>query len=193
MRDNLTRYFNAVAGSASLVLPAVDPLDLRTMNDQHVTAIATIVQAVLLLVSAFLIAWYLYETRLLRKAAENQVEAGLRQVEASFRPALIVTHAGSMHDNPLVENIGQGPAMEVEWVLRESTVKGKFPYLRLGPPQFLPCCSVKDLFEAAATCGPDVLTAVIECRYRSLSGRRYSSTSTCNLETLQFTTTFSDS
>jgi hypothetical protein len=43
------------------------------VNDQHITAIATIVQDVLLFLSAILIAWYLLETRKMRKAAEDQV------------------------------------------------------------------------------------------------------------------------
>ncbi len=63
------------------------------MNDQHITALATIVQDFLLLSSAILIAWYLCETRKMRKAAEAQVEA-------AFRPALIVWHGGSLEESP---------------------------------------------------------------------------------------------
>jgi hypothetical protein len=69
------------------------------VNDQHITAVATIVQDLLLLASAFLIAWYLYETRKMRKAAQEQVkesqalvvaaqkqlDAGHEQVQASQR------------------------------------------------------------------------------------------------------------
>ncbi|MGA7795345.1 MAG: hypothetical protein WCA19_20080 [Candidatus Acidiferrales bacterium] len=83
------------------------------MNDQHIIAIATIVQDCLLLASAFLIAWYLYETRKMRKAAEEQVkesqalvvaaqkqlDAGREQtaiaqeqLEGQIRPAIVVHH-----------------------------------------------------------------------------------------------------
>jgi hypothetical protein len=71
------------------------------VNDQHITAVATIVQDFLLLASGFLIAWYLLETRKMRKAAEEQVKesqalvvaaqkqlnAGHEQVLASQRQA----------------------------------------------------------------------------------------------------------
>jgi hypothetical protein len=67
------------------------------VNDQHVSAIATIIQDVLLFLNAALIAWYLWETRKMRKAAEGQVgktqdlvataqkqlDAGNEQVRAS--------------------------------------------------------------------------------------------------------------
>jgi hypothetical protein len=55
------------------------------VNDQHITAIATIVQDVLLFLSAFLIAWYLLETRKMRKAAEDQVARTQDLVAAAQR------------------------------------------------------------------------------------------------------------
>ena len=48
------------------------------MNDQHIIVIATIAQDCLLLASAILIAWYLFETKKMRKAAEAQVETAFR-------------------------------------------------------------------------------------------------------------------
>lgn len=53
------------------------------MNDQHITAIATIVQDVLLSLSAVLIGWYLWETRKMRQAAEEQVHESQKLVKAS--------------------------------------------------------------------------------------------------------------
>jgi hypothetical protein len=53
------------------------------MNDQHITAIATIVQDVLLSLSAVLIGWYLWETRKMRQAAEEQVRESQELVKAS--------------------------------------------------------------------------------------------------------------
>jgi len=55
------------------------------VNDQHVTAIATIVQDALLLLSAVLIFWYLRETRKMRKAAQDQVEESQELVKAAQR------------------------------------------------------------------------------------------------------------
>ena len=92
------------------------------MNDQHITAIATIVQDFLLLASALLIAWYLSETRKMRKAAEAQVEA-------AFRPSVIVWHVGSLESSPTLENIGNGPAMEVSWALSDSDFSGNVAFL----------------------------------------------------------------
>jgi hypothetical protein len=159
------------------------------MNDQHITAVATIFQAGILLVSAILILWYLVETRRMRIAAE-------RQVEASFRPALIVTHDGSRTSLPQLHNIGLGPAMEVTWTARSSKLGHKFPYLL--PNQKQPLCDVSALFDVgafnvASEIGPEDGTVVIECNYRSLSGKRYASMSTLDLNTIQFTTAFRDS
>lgn len=53
------------------------------MNDQHITTLATIVQDFLLLASAVLIAWYLFETRKMRKAAEDQVKESQALVVAA--------------------------------------------------------------------------------------------------------------
>src|SRR6266581_3669062 len=69
------RNIASVAGDrgqlwADLAVILPDTLHLRTVSDQHITAVATIVQDVLLLLSAGLIGWYLWETRKMRIAAE---------------------------------------------------------------------------------------------------------------------------
>ena len=83
---------------------------LRRMNDQHVSALCAIWQTVLLALNAVLIGWYLLETQGIRKSSQ-------KQVEASFRPAVIVKHDGSTSSLPELENIGNGPAMDVKWTL----------------------------------------------------------------------------
>jgi hypothetical protein len=104
------------------------------MNDQHVLALTAIVQIVLLAVNAALIAWYLWETRKLRRAAEDQVtksqsqaSAAYEQVEAmrhqaaiaqdqreaQIRPALTVSGKSA---TLLVVNIGNGPALNLQLV-----------------------------------------------------------------------------
>jgi len=55
------------------------------VNDQHVTPVATLVQDALLLLSAVLIFWYLWETRKMRKAAQQQVDKSQELVEAAQR------------------------------------------------------------------------------------------------------------
>jgi ABC-type sugar transport system ATPase subunit len=93
-----------------------------------------IFQDVLLAVNAALIAWYLWETRKLRLAAEDQVtksqsqisatheqvEAMRQQVaiaqdqrEAQIRPALTVIGKGA---TLWVVNIGNGPALNLQLV-----------------------------------------------------------------------------
>jgi hypothetical protein len=57
------------------------------VNYQCVIAVATIVQDFLLLVSSFLIGWYLYETRRMRIAAEKQVTESQALVTASDEQA----------------------------------------------------------------------------------------------------------
>jgi hypothetical protein len=141
---------------------------------------ATRYKVVLLAISAVFIGLYLLETWRIRKTAE-------RQVEASFRPAVIVTHDGSTTHLPQLENIGNGPAMELAWTLQNSKLKHAFPYLRPNAKEWL--FDVQELYNAGGGSG----RAVIECSYRSLSGHHYSSMSTCDLNTIQFTTTFRDS
>lgn len=58
-------------------------LNLRTVNYQYITAIATVLQDFLLLVSGVLIGWYLYETRKMRQAAEKQISESQALVRAS--------------------------------------------------------------------------------------------------------------
>ena len=145
------------------------------------TAIAGIAQFIVLVVSAYFVWGYLNETSLIRKAAQ-------RQVEASFRPAIVVTHSGSMESEPKIENIGNGPAMDVSWRLKESEWKGTVPYLPRNQPQSLPLPGVKPLYQAAGA-NP---TSVIECSYRSVSGVMYRSRNLYDINKYHFTTTFSD-
>jgi hypothetical protein len=137
------------------------------MNDQHVSAVATIWQVVLLAINAGLFFWYLIETNKLRTAAEKQVETSSRQVEATFRPALIVTHDGITAHKPRLENIGTGPATDVAWSLRGSDRTGMIPFLRSGAA-FELAIDMREIFQALMrTQAPDV---VISCEYKSLSG-----------------------
>ena len=159
----------------------------RAVNDQHVTAIATVVQDGLLFLSAVLISWYLWETRKLRTAAEQQVEA-------AFRPAIIVTHKGSLDNSPMLENIGNGPAMEVSWSLSDSDFSGDIPFVQPHQPQELQIPGMKPIYEAGYRAKSSGRSHVvrIECSYRSLSGRQYRSSSAYDSDRPQFVTRFTD-
>jgi len=54
------------------------------MNDQHIIAIAAMVQDALLVLNLVLIAWYLWETHNLRKTAQDQVTKSQDQVAATI-------------------------------------------------------------------------------------------------------------
>ena len=73
------------------------------MNDPARAVLWTALQAELLLLSAVLIGWYLFETWKLRVTAQQQAEA-------QIRPALeLVVTAGQMW----LENLGTGPALDI--------------------------------------------------------------------------------
>lgn len=96
------------------------------MNDQHVTAIAAVIQSGLLLASAILVAWYLVETRKLRITSQhqvslsqkqvdatlNQVKVSMAQAEAQIRPALVLRSGG--RGTFQIVNVGSGPAFNLQ-------------------------------------------------------------------------------
>ena len=115
---------------------------------------------------------------------------GFSQAEATLRPAIIATGGNSTESSPRLENIGNGPAMELEWVLLDGDMKGTTPYLQPDRWVQLPFDGIKPLFNAGFKRGPDATTATIVCRYRSLSGVRYCSKCTYTFSRFEFTTTF---
>ncbi|MGA8150433.1 MAG: hypothetical protein WB952_05745 [Terriglobales bacterium] len=145
------------------------------VNDQHITAIATIAQDVLLFLSASLIGWYLWETRKMRKAAEGQViksqdlveaaqrqvDASLEQVEAGSRPAVVAKAGPGSLAAPFLVNIGNGPAIELKWSVSNSNHAGTIPYLEAGQ-EYHGLFDVKVLYNAALQTPAN--TTGIECR-----------------------------
>ncbi len=150
-----------------------------------VAALAGVSQVLVLIVTALFVWRYLKETEKLRLAAQAQVEA-------TFRPAVVALSGGSLESNPKLENIGNGPAMNLEWFLVDGELKGKLPIMRMHKPEELPFGGVRPLYNAASAMGRNQTTATIECSYRSLSGHRYTSTCTYNCERFHFITTFED-
>jgi hypothetical protein len=122
-------------------------------------------------------------------AAAQQIEANLQQVEATFRPA-VVAKVGPTSFAPLfLVNIGNGPAIEVRWSIPDSRWAGTISYLEpRREPTELNVGGIKALQEAAVKASPSA--AGIECSYRSLSGRSYSSSNAFDFQNGRFSTTF---
>jgi hypothetical protein len=154
------------------------------VNDQHITAIAIIVQDVLLFASAGLIAWYLYETRKMRKAAEEQVRqsqalvsASQEQLEAQIRPAVVARRHPELMRTILV-NEGKGIAVDLQLTVADigtptdwnSSVS--FPSPMNGCPLGLGV-DLGDSDTHVAAHGFFNRKA-LQIRYRSLSGKGYS-------------------
>lgn len=146
-------------------------------------ALASLAQVLVLIVTAVFVYHYLQETKKLRLAAQSQAEA-------TFRPAIIATGGNSTESSPRLENIGYGPAMELEWALLDSDMKGTTPFLQPEKWVQLPFDGIKPLFNAGLKKGPEATTATIVCRYRSLSGVRYSSMCIYTFSRFEFVTTF---
>ena len=66
------------------------------MSDQHLTALATVWQAIFLFLTLLAVGGYLWETRRLRVAAQQQVRSAHDQLEAQIRPAVVVETGGEM-------------------------------------------------------------------------------------------------
>jgi hypothetical protein len=154
-------------------------------EEQYVIAVATVVQDFLLLVSAVLIGWYLYETRKMRKAAEEQVaesqalvKASEDQLEGQIKPAIVV-RVREEHAMELV-NIGNGPALHVELaaVLRGSLTKDHMEGYGFDRIAFLESqqainTRVRTLPAPGYAAHPSLNGRSLRCEYKSLSGRCY--------------------
>jgi hypothetical protein len=172
------------------------PYTLHAVTDQHITALATIVQDVLLLLNAGLIAWYLWETRKMRMAAEKQVSksqdlvdaaqkqltTSLAQTEAQIRPALAVRLQGGIQ----LQNVGNGTAVnvafsllddlagEINWAPRLNIVsEAVASYLERGEDPGRRAVLADRHF------GPD---HGLQLRYQSLSGKKYVSLITFGMD-----------
>ena len=139
---------------------------------------STAIQLAALVISAVTLAYLIKYVG----ATEIIARQSVRQVEATFRPALVCVPGPSVNDGPTLVNIGMGPAMEIEWHL--STMRDRIPYLVADrahhPLRYFP--GMKPLFET---------TLPIVINYKSISGASYCSVCTYNVERDEFSTAFS--
>lgn len=156
------------------------------MNYQCITAVATVVQDVLLLASAVLIGWYLYETRRMRKAAETQVtesqalvKASEEQLEAQIRPAVAV-RVRRPPESLLLVNVGKGPALDLILSPAERGSDGSRRWAEIeifGAVAFVAAGGedVSGIRTQVITGvgGPVLKGRSLQCQYKSLSGHTY--------------------
>jgi hypothetical protein len=136
------------------------------------------------------------------RATETIADQSLNQSEAAFRPAVVVKSGGSVEAPPLLVNIGNGPAIELVWRVPDSVIQGVVPYLEQRQDEKIAQKAIDSLRAKVVEArmmpsGPlkrqptdDELHPSVKCKYRSLSGRQYTSTSRYDYDLGQFITTF---
>ena len=164
-----------------MLFPHDSRLTLRGMNDQHVIAIATAVQVVLLVANGILVYLYLRATQQIAKMNREQVKVSQLQLEAQIKPALVARLQNDSHVVELV-NIGSGPALHVKFVV---VPKGSTMWQDVcglgGYDQIAFLESKQTWLTHVRTRKPDVAgtfildssSASLRCDYKSLSGRTY--------------------
>jgi hypothetical protein len=139
---------------------------------------STAIQLIALVISVVTLAYLIKYVG----ATEIIARQSVRQVEATFRPALVCVPGRGIDVGPTLVNIGMGPALEIEWHL--SATRDRIPYLVADrahhPLRYFP--GMKPLFETT-------LPIVID--YKSISGASYCSVCTYNVERDEFSTAFS--
>ena len=108
--------------------------------------------------------------------------------EATLKPAIVAIQGASMDATPHLRNIGNGPAMDVEWEILDSNIRGTLPFIEAGKDsESLGAFSGDRTFAEA---GMKANRTTLVCKYRSISGSEYTSTNNYRLEIGRFSTTF---
>lgn len=145
------------------------------MTDQCVTAIAAVAQDVILLLTAGLIAGYLWETRKLRIVGQQQVAISQQQVESQYIPAVVVVEVS---DQIGLANIGNGPALSIEWRVKDRGTKPVFSETEDPGDDILTYLEADGKAKSTFLRRGVLVNRELHCLYRSISGRRYVSVST---------------
>src|SRR6266481_379532 len=157
------------------------------MTGQNVVAVLSLIVAAVVLL--YLIIYV--------KATETIAKQSLEQTEAVFRPAVVVKPGMTAAAGPVLLNIGNGPAMELKWSVARGLKTGVFPYLEQRQAHNLEQSVMNGLRGMAVEArlpgrqsAEDELHPRLECEYRSLSGKRYTSSSRYDFNLGQFITAF---
>jgi hypothetical protein len=166
------------------------------MNDQHVIAYAMIFQDVLLAISAALIAWYLWETRKLRQAAEDQVTKSQSQISAAYEQVEAIRHQAAIaqsqleaqirpaltlignNNSLLILNVGSGPALNLQLVKgrNQTVLSASAPVTTtFGIRAKGSCIAPSHTVDTGASVGSigQISGEDVQLVYESLSGKKY--------------------
>ena len=137
--------------------------------------------------SLFFLVKYVRYTRLISQEAT-------RQTETAFKPAIIAIHGATTDTNGRLRNVGNGPAIDVEWQITNTKHKGRFSCLEAGTDSEEMHPSNLKAFTNGAMQSPSQNEVAITCFYKSISGKRYASVSKHehDLDSGRFDTTFSE-
>jgi hypothetical protein len=110
--------------------------------------------------------------------------------EATSKPVVIAIRSGVITVPPRLRNIGNGPALDIEWSVSGTKKAGKVSYLQ--PNTEHPLDVNLHAMENGAVMSGTNKVAVI-CSYRSISGRKTTATSDYDFNTGEFFgSTFTD-
>jgi hypothetical protein len=113
-----------------------------------------------------------------------------RQTETAFKPAIIAIHGATTDAHGKLRNVGNGPAMDVEWQITNTKHRGRFSCIEAGSySEEMKPSNLKALTNGALQ-SPNQNEVAITCSYKSISGKEYASVSKHALESGRFDTTF---
>jgi hypothetical protein len=137
-------------------------------------------QNVVALLSLIVAAIGLYYLIVYVKATKIIATQSMEQSEATSRPAVVAKGGPSVDDSPILVNIGNGPAIELQWSIPNTKLQGVIPYLTQQQTHTLSMNGVKPLFIAGMK--DEKNESGIECIYSSLSRRTYASSNKYDYE-----------
>jgi hypothetical protein len=144
-----------------------------------------IIQLGSLVVAAIGLVYLVKYVRHTKEIAEQSVI----QTEATFKPAVIAVHGDDTQASARLRNIGNGPALDVEWTITGADTAGKFACIEVGDESDpVPSSGLANLQSFAVQTGTNKVA--IRCSYRSISGMQYSSESEYDFRRFRFSTTF---
>jgi hypothetical protein len=124
-------------------------------------------QVLALIVTAFFVYRYLHETAALRKIGQDQLEA-------QFRPAIVVHRGPTTVDGLVLVNVGKGPALHIRLSPTERGSAGKSGLELMAEVWFVEVNSSEQTPVRTQSGGIYALNGgSLQCEYTSLSGRTY--------------------